>query len=224
MGLPNWTYVCHYLNPANWILESNKEHANRKASAWTMSEYTNNDTLHLIVCFQHSSEHQGTKMTKTAKAKKINTKPLLKDPSLLLLPCVKTANKHLLNAWYLLGTSGILWVQVGRPSEQTWTLTAPTSQTSLGLQWPCSEPSEWRFTARLGQHCVCDSPHLHLWSLTWNLNITILIRKYIFQISNFGFHVSFWGVFTCALSEFQAKLLTEIDCTVSTLQDPIMVV
>lgn len=118
---------------------------------------------------------------------------------------LKPQKKHLLNAWYLLGTSGILLVQVGRPSEQTWTLTAPTSQTSLGLQWPCSEPSDWRFTARFG-------PALRLWftpltPLEPNMEPEHhhLIRKYIFQISNFGFHVSFWGVFTCALSEFQAK-------------------
>ena len=99
--------------------------------------------------FQQSSEHEGPKLTKTAKAGK--NKPILKDPSVLILQLqmntyilyrsTKTAQfgSCLVSTWNLRD-----WVQVGRPSEQTWTLTA---QTSPGLQWPCSEPSEWSFTA-----------------------------------------------------------------------------
>ena len=35
--------------------------------------------------------------------------------------------------------------------------------------------------------------HIHPWKLTWNLKITPLKRKIIFQISILGFHVNFRG-------------------------------
>ena len=155
-GPTSWTYVCHYLNPANWILESKKEHANRQASASTMSEYTNNDTRHLIVFSNTVLNIREPKWQKQPKQKKTQNHSWKIQVCFFFLGLIPQKKKNtFLNAWYLLGTSGILWVQVGRPSEQTWTLTAPTSQTSLGLQWPCSEPSE-------EVHCAFG-PALRLW-------------------------------------------------------------
>ena len=58
---------------------------------------------------------------------------------------------------------------------------------------PCQKQNANRFPG------VCFFP-LHPGKLTWNLKITCLKRKIIFQTSIFGFHVNFQGcILTCRI-------------------------
>ena len=52
---------------------------------------------------------------------------------------------------------------------------------AIALAWPASSCSIMTFS------------WLHPWNLTWNLKITCLKRKLIFQTFIFGFHVNFQG-------------------------------
>ena len=74
--------------------------------------------------------------------------------------------------------------------------------------WPYHLPEPWEISRKF---------HLHPWNLTWNIKITRLKRKLIFQTSIFRFHVNFPGCIWRKTLEI-LKLFQDLQWFLRTLQ------